>query len=136
MDETIATRLREIVDENGGVSAFAKLIDISQPRLSQYLNGKNDLNTEILSRIAELGFDMNYLIVGNRVRPSKMVRSIVNSIEEENRYTFLVEEYEKVLSENKKLKTQLSNIQKIIVVTDEPQPYSKVADKKETYKGE
>lgn len=120
VDKEINTRLRKIIKDAGGITAFAKRIGISQPRLSQYLNGSRDLSIEILLRIAKQGFDLTYILTGAQHDDSMIMNQVAARMLE-------------LEKENERLKRQRSSIHSATVSLVEGLGLSLVADKKAKY---
>jgi len=74
----IGDRLREFANRMGGITRLAELLNISQPRLSQFVNGSRDLNTRVLAKIAKLGCDINWLLTGES--PEKRIGEMEDEI--------------------------------------------------------
>lgn len=61
---SIGIRLKEYARSKGGVSKLAEMLNISQPRLSQYISEKNQIDQEVLVSLAHLGCDLTYIFTG------------------------------------------------------------------------
>lgn len=70
---TVGQRLKKFAKLRGGVSKLAELLNISQPRLSQYISGRNQIDQDILLRIGDLGCDINWLLTGKSTNPYSIV---------------------------------------------------------------
>ena len=92
---------------------------------TQYFSGKSLPGAEIIGKLLKLKCDIYWLLFGEIIYTTTAGEELANT-----EFILFLQD------ENEKLKKQLADIQKIIVVTDEPQTYSKVADNKEEYKGE
>lgn len=70
---TIGFRLKKFAKTKGGVSKLADLLEISQPRLSQYISDKNQIDQDVLKKIGKLGCDINWLLTGRSTNPYTVV---------------------------------------------------------------
>lgn len=117
--EKIGHRIREYADNNyGGLTNLAKKLNMSLPGLSQYARGEYIPGTKLLSKFAQLGCDLYWLLFG--VDYSKDGMSIneldikYNSeIEKElhkSKLKELEEEIEKLELENHELRWKINKI--------------------------
>lgn len=71
----IGDRIREFgVKSFGSVSALADKLNVSLQHLSPYLNSKNEPGSGMLSKLALLGCDINWLLTGETMKPGNIVR--------------------------------------------------------------
>jgi len=121
----VGERIKIIRESLGATMAsFANMIGATPGAVNNWEKNVREPSVVTLVEIAKVGGrSLDWLLVGE-----------INT--KEDQYKAIVElsvKLKEVKDENEKLKKQLSGIQKIIVVTDEPQQYGKVADKNEKY---
>lgn len=67
----IGDRLRDIADENGGPSAFAKMLGITPQILNDYLSGRRIPGNKMQDRLRTLKVDLAWLITGQKEKELK-----------------------------------------------------------------
>ena len=71
INKEIGNRLRDIADENGGPSAFAKMLGITPQLLNDYLSGRRIPGNKMQDRLRTLKVDLAWLITGQKEKELK-----------------------------------------------------------------
>jgi transcriptional regulator with XRE-family HTH domain len=81
----IANRLRDWgLKKFGTFRQFSNALGISYEHLYRYIKGGSNPGAKILSKLSELGCDINWLLTG-RGRDSPQAEQLINELEQENR---------------------------------------------------
>ena len=97
--EEIGLRLKEFVEKKFNSTAeLARLLGVTRSYFNPYFSGKSVLGGETLSKLAELGCDINWLLGG-------ATSSVGNNIHEPTESYNM--SYSELLSENKTLKEEI-----------------------------
>lgn len=113
----IGERLREFANLQGGITELAAKLNISQPRLSQYISEARDISSEVLIMLSALGCDLTWLLTGES--KNTLVKKQVKKLEEENK---------KLKGENYRLSLEVSQLS---MVAEAVEGYNKLRHKKE-----
>ena len=123
ISKEIGNRLREIAEQNGGPSAFARLLEMTPQQLNNYLSGRRIPGNKMQARLRKLEIDTTWLIIGIHPDPERQRKEIEKEIEGRKIITYL---------DSKGLDT----LEKVKDVYELYEPMLKVAEKMEEYKTE
>lgn len=106
----ISARIKEFIEKkfDGNDSALAKCLGMSPQTLYQYTRGRSIPGGKILTKLAELGCDINYLLLGKE--GISKVRE--QNIEYDDKYSGLLTRIENLEHEMQKVKADNYDLNK------------------------
>jgi len=123
----VGNRLRLFLkDKYGTLEKGASVLDMKSPSLQNYLKGERLPGAEILSKLSQLGCDIEWLLLGKEVQPGNVSDAINNE--------YLIRKDKIILSQAEELmsmKVKLEELkQKILELEEEQRELMKEMGKK------
>lgn len=108
----ISDRLKDFLRENSITNAdFAKALDMPRQNIYPYLKGSSIPGGELLSKISELGCDINWLLTGKKFSGIKEPLSEYSRLASEEQLKIYNEYLALLKKENERLQKQFDELE-------------------------
>jgi hypothetical protein len=110
-NEDIKVRVKRLINDNGGVTSFAKIIGTHQSSLSKCLSPNNNIGIATIDKIViALGISKSWLLTGDgEMLISSIIKEPIN-IDYKEKYLQVLEELNEARKETNELRKELDAI--------------------------